>query len=254
MAIDALEAPPRRLSHAQFHYKPSQSLTREQRLYKESLRGLTPIQTEIAYGMLLGDASIRIHPNCRYPAIKFDQNLRQAAFVEDLFKVFRDWTWYREPSLTTYHRTTDAGPVTYRALYFCTFSHPAFLPLYHAFFSRDGVLGPKKVIPENVEAWLSPRVLAYHVMCDGSIGDRKLRLHTHGFTKEDSQRYIDGLHRTFGLSPYIAKDQRGKVVYWRIMFRTKDLPLLQSLLSPYMLPSMGYKLLLPEALDAPRSP
>jgi hypothetical protein len=82
-------------------------LTRQQKAYKVNLPPLSPQHRDALYGMLLGNACVT---RCRGPihaCIQFDQSAKQAAFVDHLFQLFRDWTRsYHGRSFRTFAHTT----------------------------------------------------------------------------------------------------------------------------------------------------
>ena len=144
-------------------------------LYKASRPPLTPVQTSVLYGMVLGDAHARWHPRCTDASIDFVQALAQRAFIDHLHSLFGAYSWMDAPRVTR-------G----RHLRFSTFTHPVFTALHRAFYvprcasdcASDATGGYVKVIPRAVDRWLNGRVLAYHLMCDGSLA-------THGFSRRD---------------------------------------------------------------------
>ena len=63
-----------------------------------------------------------------------------------------------------------------------TFSFNSFLPFYTAWY-KDGV----KVIPSDIEIYLTPRCLAIWIMGDGSgMADGGFKLSSHSFSKEEN--------------------------------------------------------------------
>jgi hypothetical protein len=126
---------------------------------------------------------------------------------------------------------------------FVTFSHPAFTAVYRQFYLAGSPgTRPQKVIPADIATWLTPRVLAYHVMCDGTWQRGALVLHTQSFRFEDCARYADALAAGFGLHPTVRHARCRGRTYPVLAFPVADGPLLRTLLGPHMLPSFAYKL------------
>lgn len=213
-------------------------ITRQQRIYRDNLTELPPHLREILLGMVLGDAHIGRY-GTGHARIRFMQGVRQRVFIEHLFALFQDWRWAKELNA----RVRRKEEKTYTALWFATFTHPVFTQLHEIFYRpRPSGNGWIKVIPDQVAEWITPRVLAYHVMCDGSRNKKSLIIHTDGYTKKQSQAYVDGINQAFGLHGYVTRATQAQ---WYIRFPATDLPALQRLLKPYLLESFYYKLDLP---------
>jgi hypothetical protein len=155
--------------------------------YKAQLTELTQVQREIAYGMLLGDAHIEKRGHSA--RMHFRHGPRQEAFIQHLFEVFRSWTWMTGIHVTEQTDGRSGTSMINQQIHFKTFQHPVFLELHQRFYVASATgqatgqaTGHRKVIPEAITAWLTPRVLAYQIMCDGYIQDRSLRLATHDFS------------------------------------------------------------------------
>lgn len=58
---------------------------------------LSPELLEIAFGRVLGDATIR--KVSRHAVIKFEQGYRQKEFVESLFQTFHTYTFMEQPGI-----------------------------------------------------------------------------------------------------------------------------------------------------------
>jgi hypothetical protein len=97
-----------------------------------------------------------------------------------------------------------------------------------------------KIVPLNIYDLLTPVGLAYLIMGDGSyhIRDGFVVLCTEGFTNENNLRLMSVLIEKFGLSCRIEKHSKGRT---RILIRRQSMNLLRSLVLPYMIPSMHYR-------------
>jgi hypothetical protein len=86
---------------------------------------------------------------------------------------------------------------------------------------------------------LTPIGLAYLIMGDGSFHRRDgyVILCTEGFTNADNSRLMEVLISKFGLSCRI-ENLKGSS---RIVIRKASIDLLRSLVLPYMIPSMHYR-------------
>lgn len=77
-------------------------------------------------------------------------------------------------------------------------------------------------------------------MGDGSLHreGRVLTLHTQGFTKEENDILSTELNKKFGFRTKVITHKNVSHV---IQFSTKDANKLHDIISPYMIPSMRYK-------------
>lgn len=75
-------------------------------------------------------------------------------------------------------------------------------------------------------------------MDGGSKETRQLRINTQSFTREENLCLIKFLQTKFGIEATINVD-KGK---YRLRIRGKSMPKLISLIKPYFIPSMLYKL------------
>ena len=117
----------------------------------------------------------------------------------------------------------------FSSYWFRTFSHPSFTKLFFIilykfnrhetnFFSKNS-FKRKTISPNLIRDHITPRSLAYWIMCDGSLTKTKkaLILHTEGFTEKERNEFT-------------------------ILIPTEDRVQLASLITQYMIPSMTYKI------------
>lgn len=118
---------------------------------------------------------------------------------------------------------------------------------------REGL----KRLPNNIEEVLSPLSLAIWIADDGclhkgtknNIDFYHYRIHTEGFKKEDTERLLSILQTKFGLTGNIRKKENCEG--YIINIGTKEsVSKLSSLIAPYLINSMRYKVL-PEHREVP---
>jgi hypothetical protein len=122
------------------------------------------------------------------------------------------------------------------ALEFFTRSLPCFSELYNLFY-----VNKVKVIPENIYDLLSPVALAHLIMGDGDARPHGLILCTNNFLIQDVVRLMNVLMIRYRLECSLHIKKQNKIEYL-IYIRDGSMPLLRSIVSPYMHPSMNYKL------------
>lgn len=218
----------------------------ERQVYKARMAQLAALEQDILVGMLLGDAHLCKSGRASTARLQIDQGAGQAAFVDHLFAVFSAYSWMERPHVL--HRRSRKDPTREEiSVRFYTFFHPIF-GHWHDIFYRPQLIKDRwtwrKVIPDNLPALLTPRALAYQIMCDGSPQKGKLIIHTEGFTVEECDRYVATVNSLFTLGAVRRLTHRGdNLCYPIVSIYTKELPRLRQLIRPYMLPIFAYKLL-----------
>lgn len=203
--------------------------------YKKNLI-LTQEQKEVIIGTLLGDASIRTS-KCNY-CIKFEQNYTQVDYITHLYNIFEPFVG-TGPKMrvirNSFHK--DYG-VSY---WLRTYAHIKFKYYENRFYKTDEKGKRRKIIPRNIHQMLTPRVLAYWFMDDGSLSfwGTVYCLNTQGFTLSDQKNLVKALKSTFNLNFNVSKDRK---IYYRLTLQQQDNHNFKQLIQPYLLPSFQYKL------------
>jgi len=120
------------------------------------------------------------------------------------------------------------------AYYFRTVSHPFFITLRKAFYLNRVKIIPKDFLLENFDAF----ALAIWIMDDGAKDKNQLRINTQCFSLDENKWLSEFLQAKFGIRTSINID-KGK---YRLRIKEASMQLLRSLILPYMIPSMLYKL------------
>jgi LAGLIDADG DNA endonuclease family len=130
--------------------------------------------------------------------------------------------------------TGERAGVLTTGLEFYTRALPCISEL-HSIFYFNGV----KIIPLNIYELLTPVALAHLIMGDGSTRDYGLNICTDCFTITDVVRLMNVLIIRYGLNCTL---QRKRDNQYRIYITSGSMPLLRSIVSPYMHSSMMYKI------------
>ena len=96
----------------------------------------------------------------------------------------------------------------------------------------------KKIVPQNIYELLTPVALAHFIQGDGTNTGNGLRICTDSFTLHDCIKLINVLRIRYRLNATLHL-YRGN---YRIYISKSSMPLLISIVFPYMTPSMYYKL------------
>ncbi len=120
------------------------------------------------------------------------------------------------------------------AYYFRTVSHPLLSKLRSIFYSDRKKVIPKIFLRKNFD----PFALAIWIMDDGAADKNQLRINTQSFSLAENLWLIKFLQTKFGIKSTINVD-RGK---YRLRIADSSMNLLKKLVTPYIIPSMFYKL------------
>lgn len=204
--------------------------SKELELQKRVLR-LTRRQREILIGKLLGDGHLETQNKGRTFRLKIEHAVTQSQYVDWLAHEFRSWIVSPPREWT---RTVNGRP--YRKCGFQTVSHSA-LRFYAQQFYRLG----HKVVPPQIERWLSPLAFTIWYMDDGSVKSLQTNgriLNTQGFDKSDVEKLVQALNRRYALSVTPRRQSEG----WQIFIPAASADKLSKLLASNLLPLFKYKL------------
>lgn len=214
--------------------------SREIEEYKGGL-SLSKRQKEILIGLLLGDGHLEKLYTPTLGRLKVEQSYKHKDYVDWLYREFRNWVRSR-PKV----KKKKVLNKTYWNYGFLTYGH-RLLGEFQEKFYRKG----KKIVPNDLEKDIAPLELAIWFMDDGSIKSRKhkgLFLNTQGFEKNDVERLQKMLKNKFGIPSSTRKDEKGEQIY----LGGKSGEEFITLIKPYVIPSMKYKI--PRALRLTKLP
>jgi len=137
------------------------------------------------------------------------------------------------PSLTT---NTRANKLLYGIQFFSR-SLPCFTELYSLFY-----VNKIKVIPANIYDLLTPVALAHLIMGDGEARTAGLVICTNSFSVQDVVRLMNVLNIRYGLECILRLKKQNQKIEYLIYIRQSSMPILRSVVTPYLHPSMNYKL------------
>nr|YP_009640147.1 LAGLIDADG endonuclease [Synchytrium endobioticum]QCQ68579.1 LAGLIDADG endonuclease [Synchytrium endobioticum]QCQ68598.1 LAGLIDADG endonuclease [Synchytrium endobioticum]QCQ68769.1 LAGLIDADG endonuclease [Synchytrium endobioticum]QCQ68788.1 LAGLIDADG endonuclease [Synchytrium endobioticum]QCQ68845.1 LAGLIDADG endonuclease [Synchytrium endobioticum] len=100
----------------------------------------------------------------------------------------------------------------------------------------------RKIVPSNeiLKLYLSPLALAIWIMGDGSSVSSGCKLCTNSYTKLECLRICVVMDELYGIKASV--NSAGVPNQWVIYIWTRSMPLLRSLVKPYLVPSMYLKL------------
>lgn len=193
---------------------------------------LSPFQQEVLVGILLGDAWLVLRGENQNSRLGFAQDTMHLEFYENVLEIFRIFLTANYVSTIKSYVRSGYTTVT-DSLTFLTMQLPCFLPFF-AIFYVDG----KKIVPYTIYQQLTAVGIAYWIICDGSKQNGGLHLNVYGFDPSSVDRLLAVLREKFSLQCTIHKHKAGP----RIYIKKGSMPHLRSLVTPYMVPSMIYKI------------
>ena len=189
----------------------------------------------VIFGSLLGNGHAEKRSENGGTRISFFQestHLSYLLWLHDFFS-FRAYCNINIPQITT--RLGKKGVVR-KVLRFHTWTYTSFNWI-HDLFYKDNV----KIVPSNIIDYLTPLALAIWIMDDGTKVSKGLKLCTNSFTYSDCLLLVKALNDNFGLKSSIqsAGAHNQHIIYiWK-----ESLPLLRTIVSPYIIPQMKYKII-----------
>lgn len=199
---------------------------------------LTKEEKNILVGSLLGDGSLRIMRECRFPAFSVSHGESQKDYVFWKFEKLKKWVrtppWREE---RIYHKDKSRKTFSWR---FQTLSNKIFLDLYKVFYKNG-----KKIIPKNIELLLkdSPLALSVWLMDDGNKNHQAVFLNTQSFSFDEQYKLAEALNHVYGFNVTVNKHSKskGKQLY-RIRINTRSVEKLTYVIKDHLLPNFYYKI------------
>lgn len=188
-------------------------------------------QKSVIVGLLLSDGWLSLSASdnsVKNARLGFRQSIEKFKYI---WNVFNDLSHYCERYPYSY--SSIRGGKNHYNVTITTRALPCFTLLYNIFY-----IDKKKVIPQNIYELLTPVALAHFIQGDGTYTGSGLRLCTDSFMLHDCIRLINVLIIRYKLNVTLHID-RGR---YRIYISKSTMPLLISIVYPYMTTSMLYKL------------
>ncbi|ORY14355.1 LAGLIDADG DNA endonuclease [Rhizoclosmatium globosum] len=204
---------------------------------------LSQFQKEAIVGNLLGDGHLQKGLNSKFPRLVFHRGGKDAPLIyaQHLKEIYGNITKQDiKVSLSKAGRYTS---------YFATRSLPA-LDYYYDLFYQNSKL---KFVSPLLLNHVTPISLAYWIMDDGYMDRTSTGISTDGFTEAEVLFLSKLLADKFNLQNTVRTHTRtrgfdklpykgDKPLSWTIHIRVNSMDLLRSLVTPYMIPVMMYKI------------
>lgn len=194
---------------------------------------------EMLVGCLLGDAHIQKYGKDK-AYITFEQSIKHKDYVMHIKDVLSGLDGIELNDIKYYKRTDLRHNSTNESIYLKTHSSELLYPLAAMFLLDSN----KKILPSDIEKYLSPIALAYWIMDDGQlVKNGGITLCTDNYTLEEVNLMIKALTNRYDLKCTIHyKKGKSDRVYYRIYISKKSFDTLKPLIIPYVIPFFHYKL------------
>jgi ubiquinol-cytochrome c reductase cytochrome b subunit len=189
----------------------------------------------IIFGSLLGDAHAERKNLLAGTRIFFSQEGVHLTYILWLHNKLstRGYCNILVPKITT--RLVEGGKLR-KVVRLHTWSYNSFNWIHDLWYS-DGI----KLVPKNIANYLTPLALSIWIMDNGTKSSKGLKLITKSFTFKDCQFLSQVLQDNFNLKSSVQS--AGSPNQYFIYILKESMPLLRTIVSPYIIPSMKYKII-----------
>lgn len=194
---------------------------------------------EVLYGSLLGDGFAQKRSNTT--RFNFQQCGKHKEYILWLHEFFSSKGYCSKllPEVIIGKRKSIVTGENLSNIKFNTYSYSSFNWIYNSWYKINNEGKFIKIIPDNIESFLSPRALAIWIMDDGTKENSGTTLCTDCFKLEDIERLRSILKDKYNLDTSIHLKNKK---YHRIYIFKKYLNNLRDIVLPYFHSSMLYKL------------
>ena len=189
-----------------------------------------PFHYSVIIGLILSDAGLSFSNKIAKNALlRFEQSLAHSRYFYFVFFILSHYC----ENLPLY-RLRKRGEKSHWSIEIVTRAFPCLTKLYYLFY-KEGV----KVIPENIYELLTPVALAHVIMGDGSAQRHGLIICTDSHTIPEVVRLINVLMIRYGLDCTLRFHTPSQP---RIYIKQRSMAKLQTIVEPYINPSLLYKI------------
>jgi len=200
---------------------------------------LSPIQEQVLSGILLGDGYLQVAGSQMSASVTWSHSSNQDGYLE---WIKRGLAGILRPGVETY--TSGYGSQMIRNG--TVFSH-TILEKFKGFYTSNSTAGKQKKIPSWIVEKLTPIVLAFWYMDDGSLGhhgdqEDRANFAVCDFSSEDCQILLTALKKYDINGVYYQSSNDTEVRHSRIRLNAVEAEKLFLLVAPYIPAVMQYKL------------
>lgn len=195
----------------------------------------------IIYGSLLGDSQAEKRKGGNGTRILFQQENINSAYLYYLHSLLAN-LGYCNTNLPTIKTKLGKNGKIRQFLRFGTWTYDSFNYIFTEWYvPKESDKGYIKIIPKSLELYLTPLALAIWIMDDGCKLNKGLKFAIHCFKYEEVLYLTELLYKKYNIKATIQKGNINNTQYI-IYVWTESIPFLAKIVSPYIIPSIKYKL------------
>lgn len=194
----------------------------------------------IIIGSVLGDTHLEKRSKGIGTRIIFEQSNKNVEYLM-WFHNYLSSRGYCNPQKPKLHTRIKKDNKVFYHYRLNSYTFSSFNWLHEMFYSIEVKTNKYiKIVPLNIEDYLTPLALATWFMDDGSKLGSGVRIATNNFTLKEVQFLCNVLYKKYNLTAttHVGGKNKGFVLY----IHTKSVPLFSSIVKSYMHPSLYYKL------------
>ena len=193
---------------------------------------------DVFIGLMLSDGFLERSSPTSTVRLSVNFSIKHAPYLMHLYVLFEPYIRTGPDVISTLNSKTKTHNTVIK---FKTQSLPLFM-IYHKFFYKPNSQGKLiKIIPLNIEQYMSPVVLAHLIMGDGNfkIKDGIIRIYTNSFSKKEVEILALAITNKLDVCTKVVHDRKDQYI---ITISKNQLIKVRELLLKYRHPSMYYKL------------
>ena len=193
-------------------------------------------------GVLLGDGCLKM--NGKHALLSIQQT--DEALVNLLWTICNKYGLISKQVKCLSRINKITGNDKKKVYYFQTLTFPYFTFLFNEWYKLDNIQKiNKKIVPISVKENLTPIALAHWIMGDGTFdGGRAQRIIicTDSFELSEVNRLRFIILNKYNINSYVKSFQNGNNLVHRIVISGENRKRFQLLISPYIVPSLLYRI------------
>lgn len=192
----------------------------------------------VLIGLMLSDGFLERSSPTSTVRLSVNFSIKHAPYLMHLFVLFEPYIETGPDVISTFNSKTKTYNIIIK---FKTVSLPLFMFYHKLFYKSNPEEKYVKFIPQNIEQYINPVVLAHLIMGDGNLKSKDdiIRIYTNSFTKEEVELLALAISKKLRILTKVVHDRKDQYI---IVISKDQLIKVRELLIPYMHPSMYYKL------------
>ena len=194
---------------------------------------ISDFQKQIIIGCVLGDGRLECRSKNKTARLRIHHGEKQKDYLFWKYKIFKNIVNSEPKRIVWKDKKRNINNISW---YFHTLTTQELGNLYSLFYRRK-----KKILPENLYDLLTPLSLAIWTMDDGDNDRDSIRYNIQCFSWKEQKVLKKLLEKKYQLESNLNKDRNN----YRLRVKKSSKVKLIKLISPFIIPSMEYKILSP---------